>query len=422
MGGGIAMAAANGGLNVLLLDNTQELLERGLQSIKHNYEVSVKRGSLTPQAVAQAIGRIQGTIRFEDFAKADLIIEAVFENMDLKKQIFARLDKTCPPKTILCSNTSSLDIDEIASATSPSRREKVMGTHFFSPANVMRLLENVRGKDSSAETLATGQELGKILRKVPVLVGNCPSFAANRIFKDRSTEGGFLLEEGAFPQDVDKIHLKFGFPMGLFQVSDLSGIDIGVKIMNELKKSNPGVKFVGSPLSSRLVDAGRLGQKTKAGWYQYDDGRTPKPDPVVEKIIVERSKEIGIERRKISDDEILERVVYTVINEGFRVIEEGIVSRPSDLDVISVYGYGWPKFTGGPIFYGVNVVGIKKVYNAIEKYAKRYPDRVYWQPSKLLKALAEDDALARKFNLRVPYVGTEVHRVLSAQQSPTSRL
>ncbi|MDH3232864.1 MAG: 3-hydroxyacyl-CoA dehydrogenase NAD-binding domain-containing protein [Alphaproteobacteria bacterium] len=383
MGGGIAMNFANGGIPVTVLETEQDALDHGLGVIEKNYAATVAKGRLTQEAMDERMGLITGTTSYDDLADADIIIEAVFEDMDVKKEVFGKLDAVAKPEAILATNTSTLNIDAIAAAT--KRPEKVVGTHFFSPANVMRLLENVRGENTSKETIATVMGLSKKIGKVGVLVGNCFGFVGNRMLYPYSRQANFLLEEGCLPQDVDRVIYDFGFAMGPFAVGDLAGLDIGYAV----RKANPQIAPTNrrySDIADKLVEMGRKGQKTQAGWYKYEDGsRTPIPDPVVEELIVKTSEERGIERRQISDEEILQRCMYPLINEGAKILEEGIAQRPSDIDVIWLYGYGFPRYRGGPMHYA-DTVGVGHVYDVMSKLYDTHGD--WLEPSELLKDLA----------------------------------
>ena len=383
MGGGIAMSLASAGIAVTILDTDEAALKRGMKTIFDNYDASVAKGRLSKDDMEERIGRINGTTEMHDLEDVDIVIEAAFEDMAVKKDLFGKLDKIVQPDAILATNTSTLDIDEIAAAT--NRPDQVVGTHFFSPANVMRLMENVRGEKSSKKTLATVMKLSKKMGKVGVMVGVCFGFVGNRMLYAYSRQSNFLIEEGALPQDVDKVIYGFGFPMGPFAVGDLAGLDIGYAI----RKANPALRPEGkrySPIADRLVELGRKGQKTNAGWYRYEEGkRTPLPDPVVEQTILDVSKELGIERRKISEEEILQRCLYPMINEGANILEEGIAQRASDIDVIWLYGYGFPRFRGGPMFYA-DQIGLKKIYDVMSKLYDTHGD--WLEPAPLLKELA----------------------------------
>ncbi len=384
MGGGIAMNFVNAGIPVTIVEAEQENLDRGLGVIEKNYANTVSKGRLSQDAMDTRMGLITGTTDMNHLAQAEVVIEAVFENMDLKKEIFGALDKICKPGAILASNTSTLDMDEIASAT--SRPEAVLGTHFFSPANVMKLLENVRAEKTSPETIATVMAMTKKIGKVGVLVGVCDGFVGNRMLYAYSRQAGFLIEEGALPQDVDKVIFDFGFPMGPFAMGDLAGLDVGWRIRQEQEATRPkDLRY--SPTADRVCEMGRFGQKTSAGWYRYEDGsRTPVPDPEIEALILSVSEELGIERRAVSDEEILQRCMYPLINEGAKILEEGLAMRASDIDVVWLYGYGFPRYRGGPMFYA-DTVGVKHVYDTMSAL---YDEHGEWlKPAPLLKSLAE---------------------------------
>jgi 3-hydroxyacyl-CoA dehydrogenase len=307
-----------------------------------------------------------------------MVIEAVFEEMPIKKEVFAKLDAICKPDAVLATNTSTLDVNEIAAAT--KRPESVVGTHFFSPANVMRLLENVRGAKSSRTTIATVMAVGRRIGKVPVLVGVCYGFVGNRMLHQRSKESERLILEGALPQQVDQVLYDFGFPMGPFAMGDLAGLDVGWRI-----RKGRGER---APVADRLCELGRFGQKTGAGFYRYEGDRTPRPDPDVEKIIVDLSAAQGITRRPISDDEIRERLLYPMVNEGAKILEEKIAIRPSDIDVIWVYGYGWPVYRGGPMFWA-DAVGLRQIRDRMREFGRRTGSD-FWRPAALLDRLADE--------------------------------
>ncbi len=353
MGGGIAMTYANAGLPVLLKEVNQEALDRGLAIIRKNYAASVSKGRLTAEQMEQRLARIEPTLTYDRFREADIVVEAVFEGMALKKQVFAELDQAARPDAILASNTSTLNIDEIASAT--SRPQQVIGHHFFSPANIMRLLEIVRGAQTSPSVIATSLTLAKTLGKVGVLVGNCRGFVGNRMFHGYQREAQFLLEEGARVEEVDAALVDFGMAMGPLAVGDLAGLDVGWRIRKEYQHLTPKDQRV--PLvADRLCERGHYGQKTGAGWYRYPEGsRTPTPDPEVEQLIEECARSAGITRRKISPAEIIERTVYALVNEGARILEEGFALRASDIDIVYVHGYGFPAYRGGPMWYADTV-------------------------------------------------------------------
>ena len=375
MGGGISMNFANVGMPVTIVETSQEALDRGLGTIRKNYENTARKGRLTEEALEQRCGLIQGTLDMADLADCDLIIEAVFENMAVKKDIFTRLDGIAKQGAILASNTSALDLNEIASVT--SRPESVIGLHFFSPANVMKLLEVVRGEKTSDDVIKTSMALAKRIRKVAVLVGVCPGFVGNRILFMRQIEASKLALEGAPIQQVDKVLFDFGFPMGAFQMGDLAGLDLGWDKDN----SNP------MDVKDRLCELGRRGQKTAAGYYDYDEKRMPTPAPVTAELFAEVAATQGVTQGDISDQEILDRCLLPMINEGAKILDEGIAVRASDIDVTYVYGYGWPVYRGGPMHYA-NSLGLDKVLAKIRHYHETTGDD-FWAPSSLLVSLAE---------------------------------
>jgi 3-hydroxyacyl-CoA dehydrogenase len=379
MGGGIAMNFANAGIPVTVVEVNQEALDRGLGIVRKNYEATASRGRLTAADVDKRMGLITGTTDWNAVRDADLIVEAVFEEMPIKKEVFARLDGLAKPDAVLATNTSTLDVDEIASAT--KRPESVIGTHFFSPANVMRLLENVRGKKSSKTTIATAMTIGRRIAKVPVLVGVCYGFVGNRMLHQRGQQAEKLILEGALPHQVDKVLTDFGFPMGPFAMGDLAGLDVGWRI-----RKGRGVK---SPVADRICELGRFGQKTGSGYFRYEKGdRTPIPDPEVEKIIVDVATEQGITRRHITDEEILQRLLYPMVNEGAKILDEKIAIRASDIDVIWVYGYGWPVYRGGPMFWA-DQIGLRSVRDTMLAFQKATGD-AFWAPAPLLARLADE--------------------------------
>ncbi|NWN91842.1 3-hydroxyacyl-CoA dehydrogenase [Marinobacter adhaerens] len=384
MGGGIAMNFANVGIPVTIVEMKQEALDKGLGIIRKNYENSAKKGRITQQQVEDRMALITGSLDYDDFKDKDLIIEAVFENMAVKKEIFTRLDSVCKPGAILASNTSTLDIDEIASAT--KRPEDVVGMHFFSPANVMKLLENVRGSKTSDEVKATVMAVARKIKKVGVMVGNCHGFVGNRMLHKRGAEAMALVNEGATPQQVDKVLTDLGYPMGQFAMSDLAGIDVGYRIREELRNAGENVA---PSWMDKLAEQNRLGQKTMAGVYKYEEGsRKPIPDPEVEKIIGEFRKEQGITPRDITDQEILERCMYVMVNEAAKILEEGIADRALDIDVVWIYGYGFPAYRGGPMFWA-DQIGLDVILAAVEKY-HREVGADHWEPAALLKQLVAD--------------------------------
>jgi 3-hydroxyacyl-CoA dehydrogenase len=379
MGGGIAMNFANAGIPVTVVEVAQEALDRGLGIVRKNYEATAARGRLTPADVEKRIGLITGSVDFKAAADADIVIEAVFEEMPIKQEVFARLDAICKADAVLATNTSTLDVDEIASAT--KRPESVIGTHFFSPANVMRLLENVRGRKSSKTTIATAMAVGRRIGKVPVLVGVCYGFVGNRMLHQRGLQAEKLILEGAAPHQVDRVLTDFGFPMGPFAMGDLAGLDVGWRI-----RKGRGVK---APVADRICELGRFGQKTGAGYFKYEKGdRTPIPDLEVEKIIVDVATSMGITRRAISDEEILQRLLYPMVNEGAKLLDEKIAIRPSDVDVIWVYGYGWPVYRGGPMFWA-DSIGLKALRDRLLEFKKQSGD-AFWTPAPLLDRLASE--------------------------------
>ncbi len=391
MGGGIAMVLANAGIPVTLKDADQAALNRGLATIQSNYANSVKRGRFTRQDAEDRFKRITPTLSYDDFAKADLVIEAVFEGMALKKEVFKELDRVCKPGAILASNTSTLNIDEIASAT--PRPASVIGTHFFSPANVMRLLEIVRGKSTSKEVLATCMQLSKTLGKVGVLVGNCRGFVGNRMFGPYRREAQFLVEEGASIAAVDKALADFGMAMGPLATGDLAGLDVGWRIRKEYRHlEKPGIR---QPLvEDNLCELGRFGQKTGAGWYKYDDQRRATPDPAVDDLIRKWVTGAKIPQREISPAEIVDRCIYALVNEGARILEEGYALRASDIDIIYLNGYGFPAYRGGPMWYA-DTVGLKNVLARISEFHRQHGE--IWQPAPLLVRLADQGKTFAQF-------------------------
>jgi len=379
MGGGIAMNFANAGIPVTVVEVAPEALDRGLGIVRKNYEATAARGRLTPADVDKRMGLIHGTTDWGAVGDADIIIEAVFEEMPVKKEVFAKLDGLAKPDAVLATNTSTLDVDEIAAAT--KRPESVIGTHFFSPANVMRLLENVRGKKSSKTTIATAMTVGRRIGKVPVLVGVCYGFVGNRMLHQRGLQAEKLILEGAAPHQVDRVLTDFGFPMGPFAMGDLAGLDVGWRI-----RKGRGVK---APVADRICELGRFGQKTGAGYFKYEKGdRTPIPDLEVEKIIVDVATSMGITRRAISDEEILQRLLYPMVNEGAKILDEKIAIRPSDIDVIWVYGYGWPVYRGGPMFWA-DSIGLRALRDRLLEFKKQSGD-AFWTPAPLLDRLANE--------------------------------
>jgi 3-hydroxyacyl-CoA dehydrogenase len=373
MGGGISMNFLSAGIPVTLVEMKPEALARGIGTIRKNYEATAKKGRLTTEDVEARMGRLTGAMDLSALAECDLIIEAVFELMEVKKQVFTKLDAIAKPGAILASNTSYLDINEIASVT--SRPENVIGLHFFSPANVMRLLEVVRGAKTSKPVVATAMQMAKAIGKVGVLVGVCNGFVGNRMLEARQREGGKLILEGAMPWDVDRVLFDFGMPMGPFAMADLAGLDLGwVK-----------ERSTGATIRERLCEAGRWGQKTGAGFYDYDASRKATPSPVVEQMILDLSAEKGVARRQVGDQEILERCLYPMINEGVKILEEGIAARASDIDVVWINGYGWPAYRGGPMYYA-DAVGPATVLARLQAYQAEFGDD--FKPAALLEKVA----------------------------------
>ena len=383
MGGGIAMNFINAGVPVTVLEAEQAGLERGLGIIRKNYEVAVNKGRMTEAQLEQAMGMIAPTTDYADVAGADLVIEAVFETMDVKKDVFTKLDQVCKQGAILASNTSSLDLNEIAAVT--NRPEDVIGLHFFAPANVMKLLEIVRGKKTADDVIATAMAAAKKIRKVGVLVGVCFGFVGNRMFFPYIREAQLMMLEGTPPERVDQVAFDWGMAMGPHAVMDLSGLDVFYKLNNEWQDRPDDPVYC--RMISVLSEMGRLGQKTGVGTYRYE-GRKALPDPEVMEIALREAQALGVQQLEVSNDEIIERLLYSMINEGARVLEEGIAIRPGDIDVIFINGYGMPRYRGGPMKYA-DTVGLDKVYAAINKYRARYGD-LWWTPSPLLEQLANE--------------------------------
>ena len=376
MGGGIAMCFANAGIPVTIVEVKQEALDRGMAVVEKNYRTAVSRGSMAEAELAKRMTLFTPTTDWNAIADADVVIEAVFETMAVKQDVFTKLDAIAKPGALLASNTSTLDVNQIAAFT--QRPQDVVGMHFFSPANVMKLLEIVRGKASSYEAVARALAIGRAIGKVSAVVGVCDGFVGNRMLHKRSAQAEALLLEGASPQQVDAVVTKFGFPMGPYAMGDLAGLDVGWRI-----RQGRGTT---APISDALCEAGRFGQKTGAGYYKYE-GRTPMPDPEVDRIIAEQQRKVGVNPRAIGDEEIFERMFYPMINEGARILEEGIATRPSDIDVIWMNGYGWPSWTGGPMHYA-DTVGLQRIAERLTFYADRSGDETL-RPAKLLRQLAE---------------------------------
>jgi 3-hydroxyacyl-CoA dehydrogenase len=391
MGGGIAMVFANAGVPVLLKEVDQPTLDQGLAKIRKNYASSVQRGRFTQQFVDERLALITPTLSYDNFTNVDMVVEAVFEGMALKKQVFQDLDRACKRDAVLASNTSTLSIDEIASVT--SRPESVIGTHFFSPANIMRLLEIVRGKETSKEVIATCMQLSKKLGKIGVLVGNCRGFVGNRMFGPYRREAQFLVEEGAEVEAVDNALVEFGMAMGPLATGDLAGLDVGWRIRKEYRHlEKPGVR---QPVAEdRLCEMGRYGQKTLAGWYRYDEQRRAVSDPEVAVLVRKWAAEAGIPQRKVPFSEMIERCVYALVNEGARILEEGYALRSVDIDIIYLNGYGFPSYRGGPMWYA-DAVGLRKVYDRVCEFRQQQGE--LWEPAPLLKRLAEANRTFAEF-------------------------
>jgi len=383
MGGGIAMTYANAGIPVLLKDMDDAALRRGMATIRRNYDASVAKGRMTADALERAMGLITPTTSYDGFDAVDIVVEAVFEDLALKISTFGDLGRVTRHDCVLASNTSTLDIDALAHAS--GRSSNVIGHHFFSPANVMKLLEIVRGRDTGPETIATSQKLAKRLGKVGVVVGNCFGFVANRMLLQYLRESYLLLEEGATVAAIDRVMTGFGMPVGPFGMEDIAGLDVGARIREHLRAGGAGTAWPESAIANRLVEMGRFGQKTGAGWYRYESGsRTPLVDPLIDTLASEVSAQRGIARRAVPDEEVLARLTTALANEGARVLEEGYASRAGDIDVIYCYGFGFPRYRGGPMFYA-DTVGLPTVLARIREYRERFGD--YWKPAPLLEQL-----------------------------------
>ena len=390
MGGGIAMSFADAGLPVKLVDASPEVLEKGLERIKANYATSVKRGSLSQDEMDDRFGRIEPVQQMEDIGDCDAVVEAVFERMPVKKEVFAKLDEVMKDGALLLTNTSALDIDEIANVT--KRPEAVAGTHYFVPANVMKLFEVVNGTKTSRETLAAAMKLGRDIGKISGYAGNCDGFVANRSRAPFNIEQGLMIEEGALPEQVDKVMVAFGYPVGPFAVNDMSGLDVSYDTRKRRAAADPNYR--GLPITDRLVELGRKGQKTGAGWYRYEPGdRTPHVDPEVHKIIKEVAEEQGFEQREFDDTEVLHRLLFSSINEICKILEEGKAIRASDADVMWLNGFGFPRYRGGPMYWG-DTVGAMEIYNQIAAWHQRYGER--WKPSALLREVAQSGGKLRE--------------------------
>jgi 3-hydroxyacyl-CoA dehydrogenase len=387
MGGGITMNFLNAGIPVTLLEMKQEALDRGVATIRKNYEAQVKKGKLKQDKYEQRMSLLKTTLSYDDLKGCDLIIEAVFEEMGVKQKVFEKLDEIARPGAILASNTSTLDVNHIASFT--KRPQDVVGMHFFSPANVMKLLEVVRGEKTGKDVLATVMAVAKKIKKTAVVAGVCDGFIGNRMIEQYSRQAGFLLDEGATPQQVDKAIERFGFAMGPFRMGDLAGNDIGWAIRKRRSVERPNMLY--SRTADKLCELGRFGQKTGAGWYDYKEGkRDAIPSKLVEEMIVQHRKELGIEPRKISDEEIVQRLVFALVNEGARILEDGIASKASDIDITYITGYGFPIHRGGPMLYA-DQVGLFNVAQAMKRFAKNpRDDAKFWEPAPLLAKLAAE--------------------------------
>ena len=387
MGGGISMNFLNAGIPVKILEMKQEALDRGVATIKKNYEAQVKKGKLKEDKYAQRMALLSTTLSYDDLKDCDLVIEAVFEEMGVKEAVFKKLDEVAKPGAILASNTSTLDVDQIAAFT--QRPQDVVGMHFFSPANVMKLLEVVRGKATAKDVLATVMAVAKKIKKTAVVSGVCDGFIGNRMIERYSQQAGFLLDEGATPQQVDKAIEKFGFAMGPFRMGDLAGNDIGWAIRKRRYTEKPDMKY--SKTADLLCELGRFGQKTGAGWYDYQAGkRDAIPSDVVNKMIEEHRKALGVAPRKISDDEIVQRLVFALVNEGAKILEEGIASKSGDIDMVYLTGYGFPIHRGGPMHYA-SEVGLFNVVQAMNRFAANpMDDAKAWTPAPLLAKLAAE--------------------------------
>jgi len=388
MGGGIAMNYANAGIPVLLKEVDQAALDRGIATIRRNYDVTMSKGKMTKEQVEKTMALITPTTSYDGFDQVDIVTEAVFENMDLKKSTFAELGTVTRPDCILASNSSTLDIDQFAAAS--GRPQQVLGHHYFSPANVMKLLEIVRGRETSKEAIATSLKLAKKLGKVGVVVGNCFGFVANRMLAYYMREAYLLLEEGASVEQIDRVLTEFGLPVGPYGMQDIAGIDVGARIRQYLKSIGKSrAEGPQSAIPDRLYEMGRYGQKTGAGWYKYDapGSRNRTTDPLIEQLANEEAKKRGIVRRPIGDEEIVARITTALANEGARVLEEKFATRPGDIDIIYAYGFGFPRRSGGPMFYA-DTVGLPTVLSRVNEYRARFGD--YWEPAPLLEKLVKE--------------------------------
>jgi 3-hydroxyacyl-CoA dehydrogenase len=383
MGGGIAMSFAEFGFPVKLLEVSQEALDRGLARIRSNYETSVRRGSLTEAEMERRLKLIEPVKSYDDIAQCDVVIEAVFERIPVKEEVFKKLDEVMKPGALLYSNTSGIDIDIMANAT--KRPQDVAGTHFFAPANVMKLFEVVKGTKSAPDLLATGMALGRRIGKISAMAGNGDGFVANRSRGPFGTEMNLMIEEGALPEQVDKVMVDFGYPIGPFATADLSGLDIGYDSRQRRAAENPNYRKM--PIADMIVEAGRLGQKTGAGWFRYEKGdRTPHPDPELARMIKQKAAELSIPQRTFSDEEILRRLLFASVNEACKILEEGKAYRASDIDVMWLNGFGFPRYRGG-LMYWADGIGVAEVYRQIQAWHQQYGER--WAPAALLHRLAD---------------------------------
>ena len=386
MGGGITMSFLNVGIPVTTLEMNQEALDRGIGVIKRNYDIQVQRGRMSAEEVDKRMGLLTGTTNFEDLGSADLILEAIYENIDVKVDTFKKMDAVAKPGAILASNTSALDIDKMAEAT--SRPEAVIGLHFFSPANIMKLLEIVRGGKTSNETIASSMKLGRTLNKIAVLSGNAPGFIGNRMLAGYTRQAGEIILQGATPYQVDNALLQFGMPMGPFQMNDLVGLDLGWRA-RKLSGMKPEDVPITARVADKLCEMDRYGQKNNRGYYIYPEGsRAGQADPEVVALVEETSAELGIERRTIDDDEVLKRCLYPLINEGARILEDGIAIRPCDIDIVYINGYGFPEVTGGPMFWA-DQIGLENILADIKGFQQEYGGAI-WEPAPLLERLVAE--------------------------------
>ncbi|HEV8031280.1 MAG TPA: 3-hydroxyacyl-CoA dehydrogenase NAD-binding domain-containing protein [Stellaceae bacterium] len=390
MGGGIAMSFADNGYPVKITDATQEALDRGMARVRANYETSVKRGSLVAEEMEKRLARIEPVLGYDKIADCDVVIEAVFEQIPVKEEVWRQLDAVMKPDALLYSNTSGIDIDIMANMT--KRPQDVAGTHFFAPANVMKLFEVVQGSKSAPDVIASAMDLGRKIGKVSALAGNTDGFVANRSRAPFSTEMVIMLEEGALPEQVDKVMVDFGYPLGPFAVSDLSGLDIGYDTRKRRAAQYPNYRKL--PIADRIVEAGRLGQKNGKGWYRYEPGdRTPHPDPEVARIIKETAAELGVAQHSFTDEEILKRMLFASVNEACKILDEGKALRASDIDVMWLHGFGFPRYRGGLMFWA-DGIGVREVYNLIAAWHQHFGER--WAPSPLLRRLAESGTPLRE--------------------------